>query len=301
MYHCSVAQYKLRTCENTAVPPTALEQKMTTPRWLLACFLLSVGLAACTPPADPVVVTRPVIVTEMAETAVPPTSTATPSPAQTIIPSNPPVVLLPSLSPTPSATPTATFTPTPQPTSDVVAGWQTYTSSYYAYTVSFPPEARLRRQGVDGFPTEELPEGMTSEAYLDQLKETYPNDICVSIGFGLGSVHILAPLEEGGKYHYICPGLGIGDYDIVDISETLMIDGRSITTTFGSQILERDEAGTFRSEFLRFELEDGTTITYYAGPDESSKFEEDYAAAYEAFLADRATLLQIIASYRAID
>ncbi|MEZ4594587.1 MAG: hypothetical protein R3D55_26100 [Chloroflexota bacterium] len=83
---------------------------MTTPRWLLACFLLSVGLAACTPPADPVVVTRPVIVTEMAETAVPPTSTTAPPPTQTAVP-RPRATVTPPPTPLPSPTPLPALSP----------------------------------------------------------------------------------------------------------------------------------------------------------------------------------------------
>ncbi len=260
---------------------------------ILFCLIL-LGVAACRATSSaPIPMATP--------TAVPPTNTPEINevevlpPAETAVPeTDQPIAELPTPYPTITATPTVM----PRPTSNVVTGWQTYTSTDYGYTISYPPEASLRTQGVQGYPTDELPEGVTSEAYLDQLIATYPDDICVSIGYGLGSVHILAPLEEGGKYAYICPGLGIGDYDVVDTTETLTIDGRSLTTTFGSQILERDEVGTFRSEIFRFELEDGTQITYIAGPQFSTDFATDYDTSFAEFMADKAILLQIIESYQ---
>ncbi|WP_420641213.1 hypothetical protein [Candidatus Leptofilum sp.] len=83
---------------------------MTNLRWLLAGLLLSVGLAACTPPADPVVVTRPVIVTEMAATAVPTTGTATPASTHTAAP-RPRATITPPPTPLPTPTPLPALSP----------------------------------------------------------------------------------------------------------------------------------------------------------------------------------------------
>jgi hypothetical protein len=179
----------------------------------------------------------------------------------------------------------------------VVAGWLAYHSDYYSYSISYPPEATIHTEGVQGFPTEELPENMTATAYLNRLKETYPDDICVSISLNVGSVHILAPPEAGGKYANICPGLGIGDYDLIEISETVTVNGQPFTAT-GFTVHERDEAGTFRSEFFIFSLDDGIRITVAVGPENSPQYESDYNAAYAAYLAEKELLLQLIDSYR---
>ncbi len=196
-----------------------------------------------------------------------------------------------------TAVPTPSPTPTPIPTSAVVAGWLAYHSDYYNYSISYPPEAIIYTEGVGGFPTEELPENMTSTAYLNQLRETYPDDICVSISLNVGSVHILAPPEAGGKYADICPGLGIGDYDLVETSEIVLVNGQPFTAT-GFVVHERDAAGTFRSEFFIFSLEDGTRITVAVGPENSPQYESDYDAAYADYLAEKELLLQIVDSYR---
>ncbi len=64
---------------------------MKTIRWFATCLLILFALAACTPPAEPVSVTRPVTLTA---TAVPPTNTpsttATTDPRPTIAPTNTP-------------------------------------------------------------------------------------------------------------------------------------------------------------------------------------------------------------------
>ena len=179
----------------------------------------------------------------------------------------------------------------------MVKGWLTYRNDFYGYAISYPPEAQITTEGVSGFPTEELPEGMTSTAYRNQLRETYPGDICVSISFSAGSVHILAPQENGGKYASPCPGLGIGAYDVVEKSETVMINGRSYLAD-GYRVHDQDEFATFRSEFLSFLLDNGTSITYAAGPEFSPKFDADYEAAHADYLATKVLLLQIIESYR---
>lgn len=254
---------------------------MKTIGWFGTCLLIVFALAACTPPADPVSVTRPVLLTT---TAVPTAVVTLEAEATASIP-------------TASATPLPPSGPTPAATSEVVEGWLTYRNDFYAYTFSYPPEAEIVTQGVSGFPTEELPEGMTGTAYLNRLREIYPGDICVSITLSAGSVHFLAPSEAGGKYADICPGMGIGDYDLVEKSETVVINGRSYQAN-GYRVHERDELATFRSEFFGFLLDDGTSITYAAGPEYSPKFDTDYEAAHADYLATKEQLLQIIDSYR---
>lgn len=51
-----------------------------------------------------------------------------------------PVVVGPSPESTPVASPTATATPQPSPTANVPAGWQTFTSQAYGFSISFPAQ-----------------------------------------------------------------------------------------------------------------------------------------------------------------
>src|SRR5690606_33891602 len=98
----------------------------------------------------------------------------------------------------------------------VVDGWVLYESEFYGYQLRYPEEATVRRSGVSGFFPEEKPAGVSDEAYLAQIKEAYPAvDICLNVSLKEGFVAIMAPPEKGGKYGGICPGLGIGAYDVV--------------------------------------------------------------------------------------
>lgn len=246
-------------------------------RWITICLFILFGLTACTGPADPVQVTHPVT---QAETAVP-TTTPIPETEPTVDPTQEPAT------PEPTATPAAV----------AAESWLTYQNNYYGYAISYPADAQIATEGVSGYPTDELPEGVTPDEYIQQLEAAYPDDICLSIGVGIGSLHILAPEENGGKYAMPCPGLGIGAYELVEASETVVINGRSYTAT-GNKIYEQDEFATFRSEFFSVRLDDGTKITLIAGPEFSPQFESDYEAANADYLATKALLLQIVESYR---
>lgn len=250
-------------------------------RWITVCLIILFGLTACTVPAETVQVTRPAAQTETAVPAI------THSPETE-----------PATEPTDeSATPEPTLQPTPLPTAEAVVEWLTYQNDFYGYTINYPPDAQIATEGVSGFPTEELPENMTATEYRNQLKEMYPGDICVSISLNAGSVHILAPEENGGKYATPCPGLGIGAYTMTAAGESIIINGRSYTAS-GNKIHEQDETATFHSEFYSVHLEDGTTITTIAGPEFSSQFETDYEAAFADYQATKEMLRQIMASFR---
>ena len=182
-----------------------------------------------------------------------------------------------------------TATPTVIPTSDLVTGWLMYQNSFYEYSFSYPPEAEIEQQGVTGFPTEELPENMTATEYRLQLKETYPDDICVTVDFQSGFVVFIAPWERGGKYAAPCGVSGVGDYDITPITETVAIDGTSYTAA-GYEIHERNEEASWRGEFISLSLDDGGSIQFGGGLDGN--------VSYEEYLLAKETILRIISSFR---
>ena len=185
-------------------------------------------------------------------------------------------------------------TPTPAstlvPTSTLVDGWFVYENDIYGYAFSYPPAAQINTEGVNGFPPEELPPHMTPDDYFAQLRKTYPGDLCVSLRYEMGFVTVRVPWDKGGNYVSPCGVTGVGDYDVITKTETVVIGGRSYSGT-GYEVHERDALATFRSEFFITQLEDGTRIDH-------GGYWTDAGATYEDYLLVKERLLQILASYR---
>lgn len=223
--------------------------------------------------------------TEQTITALAPSTSVAPSVvAQPIFTTTSPILQA-------TLAPTAVLTKTPVatdiPTSSAVTGWLTYQSDFYHYEISYPQDATVQLYGVSGFPTEELPEDMSATQYLSQLKQIYPEDICVTIAYQGGLVSIMAPTENGGKYGD-CAGFGIGVYDVIEKSEPIIVDGVSYLAN-GFEIREQDEAATWQGEFLQLRLDDGTLITWSVSGDDVT---------FDEYLSLKEMLLQIIMSYR---
>ncbi|HEX6385990.1 MAG TPA: hypothetical protein VF177_15070 [Anaerolineae bacterium] len=241
-------------------------------------LLIVTLLAACAVGGEVVEVTR-----RRQETAVSFTPTSQPTPLPTATrPSETATTTSPAGSPT-TADPAATLSPAA--TSDVVAGWLLYQNDFYGYQFSYPPEATINTQGVSRFPTEELPEGMTPTEYRRQLEATYPDDICVGVGYQQGFVVFIAPEEEGSKYA-LCGITGIGAYDTQGVNETVIIDGHPYMA-YGTQVRQRNEEATWHSEFYSINLGDGTRISYGST-----------SGTQEQFLEIKETLLEIVTSFR---
>jgi len=166
-------------------------------------------------------------------------------------------------------------------------GWKVYVNDVYGYQFSYPASATVTEIGVEGFPTDELPEGMTPDEYFAQLRETYSDKLCVHIEYGLGYVYISAPPNEGIRYA-TCGRTGRA-YDGVGKSDTIVIDGQSYTAV-GYEEIGPGETLAYHNETLVVTLADGTRIEYGAAPDE--------AATYEDYLeTTRDVLLRIVSSY----
>jgi Tol biopolymer transport system component len=219
-------------------------------------------------------------------------STRTITPTATAVPTAAPQ---PTSTAEPTPLPTVTVqvtkppTPTPIPTSDLIDGWLLHSSEFYQYQFSYPPEAKISTVGVNGFPTDELPTGMTFDEYIAQLRQIYPDDICVRLIYRGGFIAFAAPPDKGGQYIDTCTGTGVGAYDMSQISETVIIDDQPYTAR-GWEVRERDDAATWLSEFLSLGLDDGVTITYGSIP--------DIGLTHEEYLATKKTLLQIMTSFR---
>jgi hypothetical protein len=208
----------------------------------------------------------------------------------------------------PAPTSTATEQPTPKPTSTLksiaaliptpipthtllpVDSWPTYRNQLLRYELKYPPQAVLSTAGVTGYPIEELPTDMEPDEFLAQLEQTYAGDLCVSIQYRIGFVTIKAAPNEGGKYTDSCGVTGVGDYDVKEKTETVMIGNRPYSAQ-GFEVYGRGASATFRSEFFIVHLEDGTRIDF--GSDWTNQ-----GKTYEDYLPVKEILLKILASYR---
>ena len=171
------------------------------------------------------------------------------------------------------------------------AGWRVYINDRYGYRVYYPATATITEHGVEGFPTDELPAGMSADDYVAQLQERYGDNLCVGVHYELGYVYISVPANRGGRYA-ACGRTGVGVGQMVDKRDTIVIAGQTYTAT-GFEFIGAEEPCqplACHNETLVVNLADGTRIEYGAVPSEKATF-EDYLA------TTRDVLLQIVASY----
>lgn len=252
-----------------------------TPIWFLVIAL--VGLTACavqepTPDGSDLEVTK---VMEMTE----PTTTVTKPPSPTQMPTTTAVLVTPTTAET-VVTPSSTSAP------DTAEEWFVYENDFFGYRFSYPSGARISKQGVTGFPVEELPENMTTEEYWEQLETAYPADLCVSVQYGRGFVTFKPSEEEGGRYTAPCGVTGVGDYNVVDVVETVLIDGEPHMAS-GFKLYERD-TGVWKGEFYILQFNDRIAIHYGS----SDHVGSGGNITQEEFLNVKETLLQIVNSFR---
>ena len=168
--------------------------------------------------------------------------------------------------------------------------WQILVNDRYGYEVSYPPEAKIHFIGPMSFPTEELPEGMSIDQYMESLNKLYTDKLCISIQYGLGYVNISAPENEGSRYA-ICGRTGVGVAEIIQKSEIVQIDGQPYRAN-GMEVVGEGETLDNHNETFVVTLDDGTRIEYGASPNGFATY-EDY------LMKTRNTLVQIVMSYRA--
>lgn len=213
-----------------------------------------------------------------------PQSTSTPTPDILISLTSESVTLLPNQQP-------ETPTPTPNVYSSFIEGWLLYRSNFYHYEISYPPKATLTTVGIlsGSYEPEEKPSHLTNSEYLTYLRLTYPDPPCVGVYYQSGFVFILAPLDKGGKYVLPCPGLGFGAPTSKEITGEVTIGSKTYVAS-GFAFYENDEAAIWGGEFLSFQMEDGTVITFGGVSDGETNFEE--------YLAIKEVLLEILSSYQ---
>jgi hypothetical protein len=173
-------------------------------------------------------------------------------------------------------------------------GMQVYTNDVYGYQFSYPASAAITEIGVEGFVSDELPEGMTSDEYMAQLREQYSDKLCVHIEYALGYIYISAPPNQGFRYAN-CGRTGVGAGEIVEKSETVVIAGQTYKAE-GYELTgawEPCETLDCHNETLVIALEDSTRIEYGARPEPTASY-EDYLT------KGKEMLLQILASYETV-
>jgi len=196
----------------------------------------------------------------------PPTPTA--PPVTPLVPTAPPLTV-------PPTAPPVTSVPTPippTPTPEGPAGWLLYTNPIFGYRFYYPPDATIIEYEIQGFPTDELPEGMTTNEYIAQLQATYDNALCVEVRYEAGYIDISAPPNEGHRYT-ICGRTGVGVGTMTDRTETVLIAGGTYTAK-GFEFLcdEGTDLLPCHNETLVLTLPGGTRIEYGSAPMEGSTY-----------------------------
>ena len=212
---------------------------------------------------------------------LPPLGAATPTsapPEATEAPSQPP----------PPPAPTDTLVPAGAPTA--IPGWLTYTNAFLGYQFDYPPEAVITAEGVNGYPTEELPAGMTPDQFFAQLEATYPDQLCVDVRLPIGFLTIGAPQDRGGKYSTPCGISGIGAYTIVNKTETFTVAGQGYSAG-GMELYDPQQNDVFKAEIYYLTLGDGTRMNF--GGDWLME-----GRSHDDFLPYREILLRMMGSYR---
>jgi putative hemolysin len=192
-------------------------------------------------------------------------------------------------SPTVEAEQPASTPPSDRP-DDQDEGWLVYTNDVYGYRLSYPPSTTITERGPLGFPTDELPEGMSVDDYIAQLQEMYTDKLCVRIQYELGYINITAPPNADGKYGP-CGRTGVA-YEIIDRSETVVVGGQSYLAK-GLEETGPGETLNYHNETLWIRLADGTQIEYGAAHTETATY-EDYLE------TTKKVLLQMLGSFQQI-
>ena len=171
------------------------------------------------------------------------------------------------------------------------ADWQVYVNDDYGYRFYYPATATITEHGVQGFPTDELPEGMSVDDYIAQLQEKYGNKLCIEVKYELGYITISAPANQGFRYA-TCGRTGVGVGEVIDKSETMVVAGQTYTATgFEFMGVEKPcEALSCHDETFVLQLADGTRIEYGTAAADDATY-EDYLA------TTKDVLLQIVASF----
>jgi putative hemolysin len=144
----------------------------------------------------------------------------------------------------------------------------TYVNADFGYQLRLPPNATVSESGITGFPSDELPEGMSADEYMAQLQAQHSSRLCVQIQYGLGYINIAAPSELYPAY-FICGRTGVGAGELLEKTEGVVVGGQIYTAhgfEFVSSAVGAGESLLDHDETMVVELADGTRIEYGSLP-----------------------------------
>jgi hypothetical protein len=175
---------------------------------------------------------------------------------------------------------------------DAYEGWATYINEDYGYQFRYPAEADILETGVMGFPTEELPEGMSIDDYIAQLEEQYGERLCVGLNFSTGYISISPPENESFKYS-LCGRTGVGEGEMIDKTEEVFVAG-DFYPAEGFEFIGNNETLPEHDETLVIRLPDGTRIEYGSLPLQEVDYQK-YSTEVKL------VLLEILSTYETIE
>lgn len=149
--------------------------------------------------------------------------------------------------------------------------WVLYTNENYGYSISHPQGAILTAFTANKFPAAEVPEGMDGSTYLIQLMETYGNDLCVRIEYGLGFIAIHGSPNLPDKYVNCGRGVLPTGTTINEISEMITVGDMTFTSK-GYLFTGESDSLVNQGEAYRFTLPNGIEIEYGSVTREDASF-----------------------------
>lgn len=147
---------------------------------------------------------------------------------------------------------------------DPRADWQLYQDPGGKYAFRFPPTADIIVHGIEGFPTDELPDGMTPDAYMLQLHGQHPDPLCVEVLSTLGYFTINSP-ENAERQYTPCGRTGVGAGETQVKSQLISITGKDYTAE-GFEFLGGGDSLDSHNETLHVILDNGLRVEYGALP-----------------------------------
>jgi len=147
---------------------------------------------------------------------------------------------------------------------DPRADWQFYQDPGGKYTFRFPPTADVIVHGIEGFPTDELPDGMTPDEYMQQLRKEHPEPLCVEVLYALGYFTINSP-ENFDRQYTPCGRTGVGAGEMLEKNETVTIGGKDYPAE-GFEFMGGGDSLDAHNETLYVMLDNGLRVEYGAIP-----------------------------------
>ena len=189
----------------------------------------------------------------------------------------------PHFLPAPTRIPVYTETPLPP------AGWVDFINGYYGYVISVPSSAEVSKAEITSIPES------AGSVTLDQLNMTYPPGLCVAINYQSAYITIRVANWLGGEFGEPCGRTGIGVVHPVWAQEEVVVGGISYLATYGRMYESDAPDAKFLEEYYTIDIGDGAVISFGSA---AGGWQDQ--AAYDQYLSDKATVLEILRTYRSV-